>query len=377
MNLLDSVRSSRTTMKILSVPTALLATAVFLPSVDLAASAAAQLGGCYTGHGSGLKITHSSGNISYGAHKVLCMAWNSSDCPSGTSFIADSTTLSSGDNQPCKCATMDTMSCYGAWPGARGARCTPYADQCGSYTPMPWHYLYNDAFMCGTRDSTGARFKLPGGCVQKSSGSGEGTRTQYGYCYSMTTHVATCALHAGHCQGDEKHFPVATASTAQDCPCHKVKVGACKRTKVCPKKCGPSPYSHNAAGAACTASSDCTTAPNTNCVAATGSGCTVDTTVAGYGNIRCVIDSDSCKDDEEYMAPRSTDAASCTLCDESDYKPLAVATTAAAPAATPAPAPAATPAPASSSAAASLPVQGTMLKGLLVCHLVVAMRSFA
>ena len=234
------------------------------------------------------------------------------------------------------------MSCYGAWPGARGARCTPYADQCGSYTPMPWHYLYNDAFMCGTRDSTGARFKLPGGCVQKSSGSGEGTRTQYGYCYSMTTHVATCALHAGHCQGDEKHFPVATASTAQDCPCHKVKVGACKRTKVC-----------------------------------SGSGCTVDTTVAGYGNIRCVIDSDSCKDDEEYMAPRSTDAASCTLCDESDYKPLAVATTAAAPAATPAPAPAATPAPASSSAAASLPVQGTMLKGLLVCHLVVAMRSFA
>jgi len=77
------------------------------------------------------------------------------------------------------------------------------------------------------------------------------------------------------------------------------------------------------------------------------------------------------------MAPRSTDAASCTLCDESDYKPLAVATTAAAPAATPAPASAATPAPASSSAAASLPVQGTMLKGLLVCHLVVAMRSFA
>jgi len=75
------------------------------------------------------------------------------------------------------------------------------------------------------------------------------------------------------------------------------------------------------------------------------------------------------------MAPRSTDAASCTLCDESDYKSLAVATTAAAPAATPAPVPA-TPAP-SSSAAASLPVQGTMLKGLLVCHLVVAMRSFA
>lgn len=62
MNLLDSVRSSRTTMKILSVPTALLATAVFLASVDLAASAAAQLGGCDTGHGSGLKITHSSGS---------------------------------------------------------------------------------------------------------------------------------------------------------------------------------------------------------------------------------------------------------------------------------------------------------------------------
>merc|ERR1712216_416263 len=323
--------SSRTTMKILSVPTALLATAVFLASVDLAASAAAEMGGCYD------RITHITS-----CHGINGMAWNGTMC-NGTKdnipdrgYMAREAFIPKPPTKNCNCANHNTPSCY----KTPVASCTASESQCKSdETALPPTYKYggSDTAMCA------------GGCVQRSGKA----RTQYGYCKDMSTNTRACALHEGHCKAGET-FQKPRDGTI-DCPCHKVKVGACKRTKVCPKKCSPSEYSHNAAGAACT----------------------VDTTVAGYGNIRCVIDSDSCKDDEEYMAPRSTDAASCTLCDESDYKPLAVATTAAAPAATPAPAPAATPAPASSSAAASLPVQGTMLKGLLVCHLVVAMRSFA
>jgi len=141
---------------------------------------------------------------------------------------------------------------------------------------------------------------------------GESVLTQYGYCYSMTTRKATCALHAGYCQGDEKHYPSRTSTQPFDCPCHKVKVGACKRTKVCEMKCSASTRTYEAAGKACTTAADC--AGETGKTACARGPCSVD--ARADGTIRCVVDADSCDGDEEYKASRSDDAADCTLCDE-------------------------------------------------------------
>lgn len=136
--------------------------------------------------------------------------------------------------------------------------------------------------------------------------------TQYGYCYSMTTHKATCALHAGHCQGDETHIASRATSQLFECPCHKVKVGACKRTKVCEMKCSANTRAFDATGKACTTDADC--ADETGKTSCARGPCSVD--ASADGNIRCVVDADSCVSDEEYKASRSDDAADCTLCDE-------------------------------------------------------------
>jgi len=149
--------------------------------------------------------------------------------------------------------------------------------------------------------------------VRRISG-GESVLTQYGYCHSDTTRATTCALHAGHCQGDEKHHPSRTSSQPFDCPCHKVKVGACKRTKVCEMKCSASTraQAYDAAGKVCTSAADCT--GESGKTACARGPCSVD--ASADGNIRCVVDADSCDSDEEYKASRSDDAADCTLCDE-------------------------------------------------------------